>query len=61
MFDRLAENRRSAVVLYLEGLTTDEIAHASGWSEPRARHLVYRGLNDLRRQLRSEGIECEID
>jgi RNA polymerase sigma-70 factor (ECF subfamily) len=60
-FGRLADNRRSAVVLYLEGLTSDEIARGLGWSEPKARHLVYRGLGDLRRQLKAEGIECEID
>ena len=60
-FGRLADNRRSAVVLYLEGLTSDEIARGRGWSEPKARHLVYRGLSDLRRHLKAEGIECEID
>jgi hypothetical protein len=28
-----------------------------GWSEPKARNLVYRGLKDLRGELRSAGIE----
>ena len=60
-FARLAEDRRRAVVLHLEGFTTEEIAHSQGWSEPRARHLVYRGMHDLRRQLTAEGIECETD
>jgi len=32
-----------------------------GWSEPKARNLLYRGLSDLRAQLRAEGIEYEID
>ena len=58
---RLAEERRRAVVLHLQELTTDEIARALGWSEPKARHLVYRGLKDLRRVLRDQGIECEVD
>jgi len=61
VFGRLEEKRRSAVVLHLEGLTTQEISRSLGWSEPKARHLVYRGLNDLRRQLKAEGIECEVD
>jgi len=61
VFSRLADNRRNVVVLYLEGLTTQEIAHSLGWSEPKARHLVYRGLKDLRRELRADGINCEID
>ncbi|MGH9754445.1 MAG: RNA polymerase sigma factor [Blastocatellia bacterium] len=54
---RLPENRRLAVGLHLKGMTTDEIADLMGWSEPKARNLVYRGLKDLREGLRSEGIE----
>jgi len=59
--NRIADSRRRAVVLHLEGLTTQEVARALGWSEPKARHLVYRGLKDMRRELRDEGIDCEID
>ncbi len=55
--DRLSENRRLAVQLYLRELTTVEIADLAGWSEPKARNLVYRGLEDLRRHLREQGIE----
>lgn len=57
----LPENRRRVVGLYLEGLTTSDIAELLGWSEPKSRNLVYRGLKELRRQLRAQGIECEID
>jgi len=56
---RLPENRRRAVRLYLEGMTTAEIAKLLGWTEPKARNLAYRGLADLREQLRSEGIDYE--
>jgi RNA polymerase sigma factor (sigma-70 family) len=48
---RLPEDRRRAVGLYLEGLSTQEIADLLEWSEPKTRNLVYRGLKDLRRQL----------
>ena len=58
---RLPEDRRRAVGLYLEGLSSQEIADLLGWSEPRARNLTYRGLKDLRLRLRDEGIEYEID
>ena len=58
---RLPENRRRAVGLHLEGMTTQEIADLLGWSEPKARNLVYRGLKDLREQLRAEGVDYEID
>jgi RNA polymerase sigma-70 factor (ECF subfamily) len=54
---RLPENRRLAVGLYLKGMTTQEVADLLGWSEPKARNLAYRGLSDLREQLRAEGIE----
>ena len=54
---RLPENRRLAAGLYLEGMTTGEIGDLMGWSEPKARNLAYRALNDLRRELRLMGIE----
>jgi RNA polymerase sigma factor (sigma-70 family) len=53
----LAENRRRAARLHLRGMTTQEIADFLGWSEPKARNLVHRGLRDLRSRLRLEGIE----
>jgi RNA polymerase sigma factor (sigma-70 family) len=53
----LAENRRRAVELHLQGLTLIEIADLLRWSEAKARNLVYRGLEDLREALRREGIE----
>ena len=54
---RLPENRRLAVGLHLKGMTTEEIADLMGWSEPKARNLIYRGLKDLREELRDAGIE----
>jgi DNA-directed RNA polymerase specialized sigma24 family protein len=54
---RLRESRRLAVGLHLQGMTTREIGELLGWSEPKARNSVHRGLNDLRRHLRAEGIE----
>ena len=54
---RLQENRRLTVGLHLKGMTTEEIAYLMGWSEPKARNLVYRGLKDLREELRKAGIE----
>jgi RNA polymerase sigma factor (sigma-70 family) len=55
----LAYNRRLAVQLHLQGLTTTEIAAVRGWTEPKARNLVSRGLKDLRDSLRALGIEYE--
>jgi RNA polymerase sigma-70 factor (ECF subfamily) len=56
---RLPDNRRTAIKLHLEGLTTQEIGEAIGWSEPKARNLVYRALADVRTFLKEAGIEYE--
>jgi RNA polymerase sigma-70 factor (ECF subfamily) len=50
---RLSKNRRLAVGLHLQGMTSIEIADLLGWTEAKARNLVHRGLKDLRRQLGS--------
>jgi len=56
---RMAPRKRSAVSLHIRGFTPAEIAQLTGWSEPRARSLVYRGLKELRSKLAAEGIEYE--
>jgi RNA polymerase sigma factor (sigma-70 family) len=53
----LSENRQTAVKLYLQGMTSQEIGDLCAWSEPKARNLIYRGLNELRNQLRDKGID----
>ena len=50
-------DRRRAVALHLQGLTTHEIGRLLGWSEAKARNLVYRTLRDLRERLHAEGID----
>lgn len=57
----LADNRRRAVGLHLQGMTTEEIGRMTGWTEPKARNLVYRGLADLRAALRAMGVDLESD
>jgi RNA polymerase sigma factor (sigma-70 family) len=55
----LAPDRCMVVRLHLAGYSRDEICHLLGWSEPRTRHLIYRGLADLRERLRARGIGPE--
>jgi len=47
------------VTFHLQGLSIQEIADRLKWSQPKARNLIYRGLDEVRRQLRAEGIEYE--
>jgi RNA polymerase sigma-70 factor (ECF subfamily) len=53
---------RSRVLrLHVQGFTTQEIADLHGWTEPKARNVVYRTLGELRDRLRALGIEHEGD
>jgi len=53
----LPVNRRRAVALHLRGYTSVEIGRLLGWTEPKARNLTYRGLQDLRVRLNADGLE----
>ena len=55
----LSEERASCVRYYLQGFTSEEIAHLKRWTEPKARNLTYRGLDQLRRLLKLQGIHYE--
>ena len=52
----LPASRRPPVRMYLAGYDHREIADLLGWSEAKARNLLYRGLADLREQLSGLGI-----
>jgi RNA polymerase sigma factor (sigma-70 family) len=53
----LAPIRRLAVKAHLAGFDVREIMRMHGWSYQRARHLVARGMADLRAVLRERGID----
>ena len=53
----IAASRRPVVRMYLAGYGTAEIGELMGWTEAKARNLVYRGLADLRARLRDLGID----
>jgi DNA-directed RNA polymerase specialized sigma24 family protein len=39
-------------------MSKDEISNFLGWTTNKVRNLLYRGLDDLRYKLKSEGIEA---
>lgn len=53
--ERLAGQRRAAVLLHLHGFTAQEAALTLGRGEKQVQNAVYRGLGDLRRCLGSKG------
>lgn len=54
---RLAEGRRLAVALHLQGHSVPEAAGLLGWGAKKVENLVYRGLADLRRCLIAKGLK----
>lgn len=58
---RLPDNRRRAVGLHLEGWSSQQIGDLLGWTEAKARNLLYRGLGDLRELLKADGINYETN
>jgi RNA polymerase sigma factor (sigma-70 family) len=57
--ESIPASRRPAVRMYLAGYAREDIAELMGWSEAKTRNLVYRGLDDLRRELTAMGIGWE--
>jgi len=57
--DQLSGSRRPVVRMYLAGYDRHEIAWLLGWSEAKARNLLYRGLEDLRAELQALGVGPE--
>jgi len=57
--ERLAPSRQPVVRMYLSGYNSEEIANVFGWTEAKARNLLYRGLADLRRLLAGMGLSPE--
>lgn len=56
----LPERRRRPVQLHLQGFGTAQIGVLLQMSEPTARNLVYRGLEELRERLASQGWGHEL-
>jgi len=52
----LSNARRLAVMLHLRGCTVPEVACLLCWSKKRTENLVYRGLAELRAELRTHGM-----
>jgi RNA polymerase sigma-70 factor (ECF subfamily) len=53
----LAEPRRLAVTLHLQGHSVAEAAGLLGWTVKRTENLTYRGLSDLRTCLAAKGLK----
>lgn len=54
--ETIPESRRPVVRMYLAGYGSAEIGELMGWTEAKARNLLYRGLADLRQRLADAGV-----
>jgi RNA polymerase sigma factor (sigma-70 family) len=54
--ETITPSRRPVVRMYLAGYSGEEVAQLMGWTEAKARNLLYRGLADLRERLEGMGI-----
>ena len=54
--ETIPESRRAVVRMYLAGYGSAEIGELMGWTEAKARNLLYRGLADLRQRLEEAGV-----
>lgn len=57
--NQLIDSRKKAVKLFLLNMSIEEIARYYSWSKDKARNLLYRGLNDLKKILKEKGIYYE--
>jgi RNA polymerase sigma-70 factor (ECF subfamily) len=50
----LSNRRKTVLELHFSGMNIKQIAASLGWRENQVRHLLYRGLGDLREKLREQ-------
>jgi RNA polymerase sigma factor (sigma-70 family) len=49
--DSLPQRKRIVILLHINGLDLEEMAEFLGWSQNTVRHLLYRGLTELKRRV----------
>lgn len=59
VLDSLPERRRAVLRLHLEGMDIAQIATQLQWRENQVRHLLYRGLVEIRKMLSPTSPESE--
>lgn len=47
----LSDNRRQVLQLYAKGLPVKKICDFLGWNKDKVRHLLYRGIDDLKKNM----------
>jgi RNA polymerase sigma-70 factor (ECF subfamily) len=53
--DSLIENRKQVLRLYFRGMSVEEICKLFNWDKTRVKHLLYRGIKDLKDKIKNDG------
>jgi RNA polymerase sigma-70 factor (ECF subfamily) len=51
LIEELGEDRKHVLLLYLAGMSIEEISEFCRWDRIKVRHLLYRGIGDLREKM----------
>lgn len=54
LINSLAENRKQVLRLYSAGMSVEEICEFFNWDKTKVRHLLYRGIDDLKERIKSK-------
>lgn len=55
LIDCLSNNRKQVLRLYLKGMSVEEICEFFKWDKTKVRHLLYRGINNIKEKINNEG------
>ena len=57
--DSLRERRKQVLRLYLMEMTVEEISELFDWDKTKVRHLLYRGIEDLKEKINIRKVELQ--
>lgn len=52
LIDSLSNNRKQVLRLYMKGMSIEEICEFFNWDKIKVRHLLYRGINDIKEKIK---------
>ena len=51
--DSLNENRKKVIILYIKGMSIEEISQLFDWDKEKVRHVLYRGIDAIKEKIAS--------
>lgn len=60
LINSLGEKRKQVLRLYLAGMSVEEICEFFNWDKTKVRHLLYRGIDDLKERIKSRNARFQL-